>query len=208
MPKKPITPVIEENQDALDDETFVELAADEERLHAVLQNPQPIRSGHATSIAKTKPRRSTVGRPKAIIMLNPEKWGDTDVAEPELATAQDDVVATGTARDPTKSSHLDDGAQSLSELRGAIDREDASTQCEDEDLTLERQAPHTGKDWSKELPLSTENPVQGKPAAKAGKRTIRDMLPAAKVYGTTGQLTAADLDRLDRGSAQQGNPIH
>ena len=64
-------------------------------------------------------------------------------------------------------------------------------------MTLARQAPHTGKDWSKELPLSTENPVQGKPAAKAGKRTIRDMLPAAKVYGTTGQLTAADLDRLD-----------
>ena len=115
-------------------------------------------------------------------MLNPEKWGDTHVAEPELATAQDDLVATGAARDPTTSSHQDDGAQSLSELRGAIDRENVSTQC---DMTLERQAPHTGKDWSKELPLSTENLVQGKPAANAGKRTIRDMLPAAKVYGTT-----------------------
>ena len=45
--------------------------------------------------------------------------------------------------------------------------------------------------------MSTENPVQGKSAAKAGKRTIRDMLSAAKVYGTTGQLTAADLDRLN-----------
>ena len=78
-----------------------------------------------------------------------------------------------------------------------MDREDASTQCEDEDLTLERQTPHSGKDWSKELPLSTENPVQRKSAAKTGKRTIREMLPAAKVYGTTGQLTAADLDRLD-----------
>ena len=82
--------------------------------------------------------------------------------------------------------------QTLSELRGTIDREDESTQCEDEDMTLERQAPHTA-----ELPLSTETPVQGKPAANAGTRTIRDMLPAAKVYGTTGQLTAADLDRLD-----------
>ena len=91
---------------------------DEERLHAALQNPQSIRSGQATSIAKTKPRRSTVGRLKAIIMLNPEKWGDTDGAEPELATAQDDVVATGAARDPTTSSHPDDGAQSLSDLRG------------------------------------------------------------------------------------------
>ena len=95
---------------------------DEERLHAALQNPQSIRSGQATSIAKTKPRRSTVGRPKAIVMLHPEKWGDKDVAEPELATAQDDLVATGAARDPTTSSQLDDGPQSLSELRGAIDR--------------------------------------------------------------------------------------
>ena len=186
MPKKPITPVIEEDQDALDDETCAELAVDEERLHAALQNPQSIRSSQATSIAKTKPRRITVGRSKAIVMLNPEKWGDTDVAEPELATIQDDLVATGAARDPTTSSQMDEGAQSLSELRGAIDLEDVSTQCEDEDMTLKRQALHTGKDWSKELPLSTENPVQGKPAAKAGKRTFRDMLPAAKVYGTTG----------------------
>jgi len=163
MPKKPTAPIIEEDPDAIDDETFAELAADEERLHAALQDPQSIRTGQATSIAKTKPRRSTVGRPKAIITLNPEKWGDTDGADTELATAPDDTVATGAARDPTLSPHQDDGAQTLSELRGTIDREDASTQCEDEDMTLERQAPHTGKDWSKELPLSTETPVQGKP---------------------------------------------
>ena len=101
-------------------------------------------------------------------MLNPEKWGDTDGADPELTTAPDDKVATGAAGDPTTSSHLDDGAQLLSELRGAIDREDGSTQCEDDDLKLERQTPHTGKDWSKELPLSTENPVQDKSAVKTG----------------------------------------
>jgi len=145
MPKKPITPVIEEDQDALDDETFAELDADEELLHASLQNPQSIRSDQATSIAKTKPRRSTLGLPKAIIMLNPEKWGDTDGSDPEWATAPVDTVATGAARDPTISPHQEDGAQSLSKLRGAIDREDASTQREYEDLTLERQAPHTGK---------------------------------------------------------------
>ena len=87
MPKRPTAPVIEEKQDVLDDETFAELAADEERLHAALQNPQSIRSGQATSIAKTKPRRSTVGRPKAIITLNPDKWGDTEEADPNLATA-------------------------------------------------------------------------------------------------------------------------
>jgi len=46
MPKKSTAPVIEEDQDALDDETFAELAADEKRLHAALQNPQSIRSGH------------------------------------------------------------------------------------------------------------------------------------------------------------------
>ena len=44
--------------------------------------------------------------------------------------------------------------------------------------------------------MSTEIPVQGKLIAKTGKRTIRDTLPAAKVYGTTGQLTGDDLDRL------------
>ena len=40
MPKKSTAPVIEEDQDALDDETFAELAAGEERLHVALENPQ------------------------------------------------------------------------------------------------------------------------------------------------------------------------
>jgi len=60
------------------------------------------------------------------------------------------------------SSQPDDGAQSLFNLRGAIEREDAFTQCEDEEMTSGRQTPHTDKDWSKELPLSTEILVQGK----------------------------------------------
>ena len=100
--------------------------------------PSKIRSpsAQATSITKTKPRRSTVRRPRAINTLNPDRWGDIDEEDPNLATAQDEVVATGAARDPT-TSH---GAQSLSNLRGAIDREDASTQCEDEDIKLLAQA--------------------------------------------------------------------
>ena len=132
-----------------------------------------------------------MGRPRAIITLNLYKWGDTDEPDPNLATAQDDVVANGAVRGPTTSS------QSLFNLTGAIDREDASTQCEDENMTLGRQTHRTGKNWSKKLPLSTEIPVQSNPAAKTGKRTIRDALPAEKVYGTSGQLTADDLDRLD-----------
>ena len=50
MSKKPTAPVLDEDQDAIDDETFAELVADEECLHADLQNPQSIRSGQATSI--------------------------------------------------------------------------------------------------------------------------------------------------------------
>ena len=33
MPKKPTAPIVEEDPDAIDDETFAELAADEERLY-------------------------------------------------------------------------------------------------------------------------------------------------------------------------------
>ena len=75
----------------------------------------------------------------------------------------------------------DDDAQSLSNVRGVIDREDASTQCDDEDMALQHQPPHTGKDWSKELPLSTESPSsKSKSTAKGTKKTIRDMRPVAK----------------------------
>ena len=61
MPKKPTAPVLDEQPDAIDDDTFAEWAVDEERLNAALENPQTIRTGEATSIAETKPRRSTVG---------------------------------------------------------------------------------------------------------------------------------------------------
>ena len=61
-------------------------------------------------------------------------------------------------------------------------------------MVIRRQTPHTGKDWSKELRLSKEIPVQGE---RATNLAIRHMLPATKVYGTTGQLTADDLDKFD-----------
>jgi len=47
---------------ALDDATFAELAAGEERLHQALQDPATIRSRQALSIAKTNPRRKIVAR--------------------------------------------------------------------------------------------------------------------------------------------------
>ena len=72
MPKKPTAPVLDEHPDVIDDDTFAELAVDEERLIAALKNPQSIRTGDATSIAKTKPRRSTVGKPKPIVLLPPD----------------------------------------------------------------------------------------------------------------------------------------
>ena len=56
---------------------------------------------------------------------------------------------------------------------------------------------HTVKDWSKELPLSTEAPLQPKPSAKGVKKTIREVTRYHQVYGTTGLLTAADLDKID-----------
>ena len=72
MPKKtrPITVLTAEELDALDDATFAELAADEERLHQALEDPSSIRSGQALSIAKTKPRRQTVAR-QPIILPSP-----------------------------------------------------------------------------------------------------------------------------------------
>ena len=67
MPKNPTALVLDEQPDAIDDDTFAELAVDEERLNAALGNPQTIRTGEATSIAKTKPRRSTLRKPKFIV---------------------------------------------------------------------------------------------------------------------------------------------
>ena len=67
MPKKtrPITVLMAEELDALDDATS-ELAADEECLHQALEAPSTIRSGLPLSIAKTKTRRQTVSRQRTL----------------------------------------------------------------------------------------------------------------------------------------------
>ena len=67
-PKKtrPITVLTVEELDALDDATFAQLAADEERLHQALQDPSTIRSGQALSIVKTKTRRQTVAQQRTL----------------------------------------------------------------------------------------------------------------------------------------------
>ena len=57
MPKKPTAPVIEEDQDALDDEAFAELAADEERLLSK-SAVHPLRSGHQYSQDQTPSKHS------------------------------------------------------------------------------------------------------------------------------------------------------
>jgi len=92
MPKKPIASVLDDQPDAIDDDTFAELDVDEERLHASLKNLQSIHTGEATNIAKTKSRQSVLTQGSA--------------------SAQDDVVDTGAAKDPTTSEIPDDGAQS------------------------------------------------------------------------------------------------
>ena len=71
---------------------------------------------------------------------------------------QDEVVATVTARDLL---HITAGRPwcTVTLQFEPRHREDASTECEDEEMTLGRQTPRTGKDWSKELPLSIEIPV-------------------------------------------------
>jgi len=41
--------------DAIDDDTFDELAAEEERLNAALENPQTIRTGRQTALLRQTP---------------------------------------------------------------------------------------------------------------------------------------------------------
>ena len=105
------------------------------------------RRGHQNSDDQTTSKHS--GSAKAIVILNPDKWGDTDEAlrgpAPKMMWWIPGQRGTITSEQP------DDGAQAR------------------------------------------------KPAAKLVK-IIRDMLPAAKVYGTTGQQTAVDLDRFDNSS--------
>ena len=84
MPKKtrPITVLTEEELNALDDATFAELAADEERLHQALQNPATIRLGQALSIAKTKPRRKTASRKTLVDDILDRAREGFDIASP------------------------------------------------------------------------------------------------------------------------------
>jgi len=115
LSKKPIALVLDEQLDTIDDDTFPELAVDKERLNAA------IRTGEATSIAKTKPRRSTVGKPKPIVLLPPDNWGDTNDALNGPATAQstthDALNVTATAYHDLGDTVLrDDDAQSLSNV--------------------------------------------------------------------------------------------
>ena len=76
MPKKTTAPVLDEHPDGIDDDTFAELAVDEERLNSALENQQTVRTGEATRIAKIKPRCSTVGKPKPVVLFPPDNWGD------------------------------------------------------------------------------------------------------------------------------------
>ena len=106
MPKNPTPTIPDDHPCAIDDDTFDELAADEERLNASLENPQTIRTGEATSIAKTKPRRSTVGRTKPIVLLPPDSWGTSDEALNGPATTDYDLVALDQQEDEAQSFSL------------------------------------------------------------------------------------------------------
>ena len=153
MPKKtrPITVLTTEELDALDDATFAELAADEERLHQALEDPSSIRSGQALSIAKTKPRRQTVARQPIIDqVLDDEDAEDPPGSDAGITRVNDHVSAQGTV--------IPGDAVSVTSTRGAVDHDDASTQV-DEDLTMPPQQAGRGRDWDQELPLSTDPAV-------------------------------------------------
>jgi hypothetical protein len=105
----------------LDDATFAELAADEERLHQALEAPATIRSGQALSIAKTKPRRQTVSRQRTLDEALAHNSDDPQDQDPIPPGAQGTVVP--------------DDATSVVTTRGAVDQDDASTQV-DEDMTM------------------------------------------------------------------------
>ena len=70
-------------------------------------------------LRQTSPRRSTVGKPKAIVLLPPDNWGDTDEAWNGPSTAQstthDALNGPATAyHDLGDIGIRDDDAQSLS----------------------------------------------------------------------------------------------
>ena len=110
--------------------------------------------------------------------MPPDNWGDTDEAlnGPVIAQSTADQALNGPATahyDLGDIGQRDDDAQSLSNVRSVIDREDVSTQRDDEEMAIQRQPPHTGKDWSKELPLSTEGPVNQSPLLQDQENNTR-----------------------------------
>jgi len=120
MPKKPTAQVLDDQLDAMDDDTFAIVAADEKQLNVALQNPQTRRTGEATSIAKDKP--STIGRPM-VLFCYPQIIGVTQMRRLNSpATAQETIDQ---ALDPPK---MHTGASSP----------DFSEQQDDDAHTLER----------------------------------------------------------------------
>jgi hypothetical protein len=145
MPKKTrlITVLTEDELNALDDATFAELAADEERLHQALQDPATIRSGQALSIAKT---RKTVARKQ--ILDNILDWEDEiDMDPPGSGTAITSVHDQSSA----PGSVIQGDVASVTSTRGGVDHDDASTQV-DEDLTMSPPSVSRGRGWDRGLP--------------------------------------------------------
>ena len=153
--------------DALDDATFAVLAADEERLHQALEDPATIRSGQALSIAKTKPRRQTVSRQRTL--------------DESLAHDSDEIPDSDPIPPGAQGTVVPGDATSVVTTRGAVDQDDASTQV-DEDMAMHPTAPH-GRDWDKELPLSTDpamTTVRRKSPKKSSILTLRDAMAKPK----------------------------
>jgi len=201
MPKKtrPITVLTEEELNALDDATFEELAADEERLNLALQDPATIRSGQALSIAKTKPRRKTASRKTIVDEIFDrarEEGFDIDgdgIEPPELdpgITSVNDQSSThGTV-------HQGDAASVVS-TRGGVDHDDAATQVDD-DLAMQPPVSR-GRDWDRELPLSTDPAaatIKRKSPTKMSVATLRDTLAKPKTSGTAIPVVGDDQPRL------------
>ena len=187
MPKKtrPITVLTEEELNALDDATFDELAADEERLNLALQDPATIRSGQALSIAKTKPRRKT-RQPIIDDILDRAREegfdvdaGDIDLPDRDTGTTSvhDQASAHGTV-------HQGDVASVVS-TRGDVDHDDAATQVDD-DLAMQPPVAR-GRDWDRELPLSTDpavTQVRRQSPKKSSITTLRDTMAKPKPAGS------------------------
>ena len=133
MPKKtrPITVLTTEEFDALDDATFAELAADEERLHQALEDPFTIRSGQVLSIAKTKPRRQTVSRQRTLDETLAHDSDDPQDQAPNQPGRGTGMTSVHDQR-PVQKTVVPGDATSEVTTGGAVDQDDASTQVDEE----------------------------------------------------------------------------